>query len=191
MENKEEPLETYDFGLDVVQKITFFIMMLIAVKLIKVPGIATAAILMITIFSRVLLFAPMQVLINKLFGKKQYAHPFLLIPHKIWVAIVTISVVVISIIDTINQRAFFVIPCVLVVDIVAILLFTRDAKVTCDPEGTDPNKRGTHMWKKTNGVEYVMNNEAGQRIYRDKNGNYYCGSGYVPIPPPVTIIKKK
>lgn len=188
---KENQNSIYDFSLDATQKIIFFAMIFICISLIKVPGIATVAILGITIFGRLLLFTPIQILINTIFGNKERKHPFMHISHSLWVKIVLVSLLGITVIDTIRQGDLFAIPVVLVIDVVAFMLFTKDAGVTFEPEKTDPNKKGTYMWKKVNGVEFVMNNEAGQRIYRDKNGNYYQGSSYVPIPAPVTIENKK
>ena len=54
---------------------------------------------------------------------------------------------------------------------------------------SDPNKRGTKAWKEANGVIRV-NTDLMYPLYRDKYGNYYKGTGFVPVPPPVIVVDK-
>ena len=53
----------------------------------------------------------------------------------------------------------------------------------------DHNQRGTKAWKEANGVVKV-NTSLMNPLYRDKYGNYYKGSGFVPVPPPVQPVDK-
>lgn len=180
----------YNYPLDVAQKITFFILLLIA---IFSPGFKMIIVMAGSIFGRVILISSIQLLLEDSSTKKKIEKPFLNINEGIWSLIVLVSLLIImiwSIVQEIILEQFEFINIILYILFIFIAhsIFTKETEVTFNPEQTDPNEVGTYMWQKENGVRRVSSG-----LYRDKNGNYYnrSAAGFTPTSTPVSINKKK
>ena len=88
-----------------------------------------------------------------------------------------------------NTGDFQALPSVLIMYFVGFFVFAGYTTLGSAKGSDDPNKKGSPAWKKANGVEQVgfdlMN-----PLWRDKNGNYYRGTQFVPVSPPVNIKDK-
>ena len=183
----------YDFGYDAAQKITFILLVLIIPW--DFPDIAVALFIMGCVVGRIVVMSFLQLWINKLtdlFGGNKRRKPFLWIPAKIWKLIVlgVLTYLLVRYLLFMQETGdFLALPGALIMYFVGFFVFAGYTSLGLVKGADDPNKIGSPAWKKANGVQQVgfdlMN-----PLWRDKNGNYYKGTQYVPIPPPVNIVNK-
>ena len=183
----------YDFGYDAAQKITFILLVLIIPW--DFPDIAVALFIIGCVVGRIIVMSFLQLWINKLselFSGNKRRKPFLWIPAKIWKLIVlgVLTYLLVRYLLFMQETGdFLALPGALIMYFVGFFVFAGYTMLGAAKGSDDPNKIGSPAWKKANGVQQVgfdlMN-----PLWRDKNGNYYQGTQYVPVPPPVNIINK-
>lgn len=181
----------YDFSYDAAQKLLFLLTVWI---LFSIPwGDNRFAIyIFCCIIGRIVVMSVLQLGIQKfqdIFGDRESSRPFLWIPRPLWKVGVLIVLTYI-LIDEIIGGDFFAIPAALIMYFVGFFIFAGYTTIGVAKGSDNPNKKGTPAWKKANGVEQVGFNLM-MPLWRDKNGNYYKGTQYVPIPPPVNITNNK
>lgn len=185
----------YDFGYDVAQKITFVLTLLVLWVVPDIAGFDFALFIFCCIIGRIVVMSILQTKINdfiKSRGGRRSNKRFLNMPHNIWKLIVFVIVTIITVKDIIQPRSLedflITLPGWIVMYICGFFIFGGITGLTPLPD--DPERVGSPAWKKANGVEKV-NLDLMNPLYRDKNGNYYRGTGFVPVPPPVYVINKK
>ena len=178
----------YDFSYDAAQKLLFLLSVWI---LFGIPwgDYRFAIFIFCCIFGRIMVMPILQMGIQKLqdiLDMKESTRPFLWIPRPLWKVCVLIVLTYI-LIDEIIGGDFFALPAALIMYFVGFFIFAGYTTLGTLP--SDPNRKGSPEWKKANGVEQVgfslMN-----PLWRDKYGNYYKGTNYVPITPPVNVVNK-
>lgn len=143
---------------------------------------------------RIFVMPIIQIIVSKItdiLGGRKSSAPFLYIPGKIWSLFVLVVVVYITI-DCLRashsiEMLLTNIVCCSIMAFVGYFIFAGVTLLGSPP--SDSNKRGTKAWKEANGVVKV-NTSLMNPLYRDKYGNYYKGSGFVPVPPPVQPVDK-
>ena len=180
----------YDFCYDAAQKLLFLLTLWI---LFGAPwgDYRFAIFIFCCIVGRIMVMPILQLGIEKiqnLLDAKERTRPFLWIPRPLWKVGVLIVLTYILIEEMIGGD-FFAIPAALIMYFCGFFIFAGYTTLGVAKGADDPNKKGSPAWKKANGVEQVgfdlMN-----PLWRDKNGNYYRGTQYVPVPPLVNIINK-
>jgi hypothetical protein len=126
--------------------------------------------------------------IQNLLDAKERTRPFLWIPRPLWKVGVLIVLTYILIEEMIDGD-FFAIPAALIMYFCGFFIFAGYTTLGVAKGADDPNKKGSPAWKKANGVEQVGFNIMNP-LWRDKYGNYYKGTNYVPITPPVNVVNK-
>ena len=180
----------YDFSYDAAQKLLF---LLTAWILFSAPwgSYRFAIFIFCCIAGRILVMPIMQHGIQKIqdiLSTKERTRPFLWIPRPLW-KIGVLIILTYILIDEMIGGDFFAIPAALIMYFVGFFDFAGYTTLGIAKGSDNPNKKGSPAWKKENGVEQVgfdlMN-----PLWRDKNGNYYRGTQYVPVPPPVNIMNR-
>lgn len=180
----------YEFSYDAAQKLFFLLTMWI---LFGIPwgDNRFAIFIFCCIVGRIIVMSVLQFIIQMLediLPTKKRSRPFLWIPRPIWKVGVLIALIYL-LIDEIVGGDFFAIPAALIMCFVGFFIFAGYTTLGFAAGSDDPNKIGSPAWKKENGVEQV-GFDLMSPLWRDKNGNYYKGTQYVPVPPPVYIINK-
>lgn len=180
----------YDFVYDAAQKLLFLFTVWI---LFSIPwgDYRFAIFIFCCIVGRIIVMPFLQAgieILQSILGAKEIKRPFLWIPRPFWKVGVLIVLTYILIEQMIDGN-FFAIPSALIMYFVGFFVFAGYTTLGAAKGSDDPNKKGSPAWKKANGVEQVgfdlMN-----PLWRDKNGNYYKGTNYVPITPPVNVVNK-
>ena len=180
----------YEFSYDAAQKILFLLAMWI---LFSIPDgeLRFAIYIFCCIVGRIIVMPVLQLAVQTIQGileGEERSRPFLWIPRPVW-KVVVLAVLTYILLDAIIGGEFFAIPSELIMYFVGFFIFAGYTTVGAAKGSDNPNKKGTPAWKKANGVEQVGFNIMNP-LWRDKNGNYYQGTQYVPVPPPVNIINK-
>lgn len=183
----------YDFGFDVAQKITFALTLLILFGMNWGPY-QFAIFIFCCIIGRTVVMEFIKDPINKFIekrGGRRSDKRFLNMPQNIWKLIVLVILTFITIRDMIQPRGLeeflTTLPGWVVMYICGFFIFGGITGLKPLPD--DPNRVGSPAWRKENGVQKV-NRDLTNPLYRDKYGNYYKGTGFVPVPPPVIVISK-
>ena len=185
---------TQEFIYDASQKILFVLTMLILFALPWDGETRFAIFIFCSVGGRIFIMPVIQGFVQKityLFGGRKSNTPFLHIPRFIW-SLFVLGVVLYITIDclcTAHSIGTFLVNlvCGIIMAYIGYVIFAKKTYLFNPP--SDPNKRGTKAWKEANGVVKV-NTDLMNPLYRDKYGNYYQGSGFVPVPPPVQIVDK-
>ena len=180
----------YDFSYDAAQKLLFILAVWI---LFSMPwGVYRFAIFIFCcIVGRIMVMPILQLGIEKLqtlMDAKERTRPFLWIPRPLWKVGVLIVLTYI-LIEEIIGGDLFALPATLIMYFVGFFIFAGYTTLGIAAGSDNPNKKGSPAWKKANGVEQVGFNLMNP-LWRDKHGNYYQGTQYVPVPPPVNITNK-
>ena len=185
---------TQEFIYDASQKILFALTMLILFAMPWDGETRFAIFIFCSVGGRIFIMPVIQVLveiITALFGGKKTSTPFLYIPHFIWRLFVLGIVLYITIdcLCTAHSIGSFLVNlvCGIIMAYIGYVIFAKKTYLYNPP--SDPNKRGSKAWKEANGVVKVNTNLT-TPLYRDKYGNYYEGTGFVPVPPPVQPVDK-
>lgn len=183
----------FDFSHDAAQKITFILLILVIPW--DFPDYAVALFIMGCVVGRIVVMSFLQLWINKLtelLGSNKRRKPFLWIPPRTWKLIVLgfLTYLLVRYLLFMQETGdFLALPGALIMCFAGFFVFAGNTTLGVAKGSNDPNKKGSPAWKKANGVEQVGFNLMNP-LWRDKNGNYYEGTQYVPIPPPVNIVNK-
>ncbi len=185
----------YDFGYDVAQKITFVLTLLILWGLPWDWGDDQFAMFIFCcIVGRIVVMSFLHHKINDivdLFGRKRKDKRFLNMSESLWKLIVFVILTYITIKDMLMPRSaedfFITLPGWIVMYFCGFFIFAGKTGLVALPD--DPGRVGSPAWKKANGVVKV-GHDLMNPLWRDKNGNYYKGTGFVPVPPPVHVVNK-
>lgn len=186
----------YNFAYDAAQKITFILLVLVIPW--DFPDIATALFIVGCVVGRIVVMSFLELWISKIidiidiFGNNKQRRPFLWIPSKFWKLIVLGILAYLMVKYLLFMQVtgdFMALPSALIMFFVGFFVFAGHTNLGVTKGSSDPNKIGSPAWKKANGVEQVGFNIMSP-LWRDKNGNYYKGLQYVPVPPPVNITNK-
>lgn len=185
---------TQEFVYDASQKILFALTLLIMFGMPWNGETRFAVFIFCSVGGRIFIMPIIQAIvgnITNLFGGRKSSARFLHIPRLVW-SLFVLGVVIYITIECLSEAhtfgSFLVnIVCGIIMAFIGYTIFAKTTYLTNPP--SDPNKRGTAAWKEANGVVKV-NTDLMNPLYRDKYGNYYKGSGFVPVPPPVQPVDK-
>lgn len=185
----------YDFGYDVAQKITFALTLIILWCLPWSWGeYEFAMFIFCCIVGRIVVMSNLHIWINEAIerkGGRKRTNRFLNMSSGVWKLIVLGVMTYLTINCLCQIRAFseflITLPCCIAMFISGFFVFGGVTGIATVP--SDPNKIGSAAWKKANGVVKV-NRDLMKPLYRDKYGNYYEGTGFVPVSAPVNVNNK-
>ena len=171
----------YNYGYDVGQKITYLFVILLC------KWLGPDFLIGYCIIGRIFIIGPFELLLKDKHREKRLFN----MSNKAWKYIVLFTLIVISIINIINNLDDVLLTAIGLIFTDFICFFILAGQTTVKYRPGDPDKIGTGEWKKKNGVVKVSDSTRTLPLYRDKYGNYYEGTGYAPVPAPVTIKTDK
>lgn len=185
----------YDFGFDVAQKITFVLTLMILWCLPWSWGeYEFAMFVFCCIVGRAVVMSNLHLWINEAIenrGGRKSTKRFLNMSSGLWKLIVLGVLLYLTIHGLIQERSFgdvlIALPCYIAMFICGFFIFGGVTNLASRP--SNPNEVGSKAWREANGVVKV-NRDLTNPLYRDRYGNYYSGTGFVPVPPPVNIVDK-
>ena len=169
----------YDYGEDVGKKVLYALVVFLSIAL--EPGWVIAYCIMGKLF----VITPIQMLLKNKTSEKRLFN----MSERTWKRIVFITLLIINIYVMIDNMDDFFVNLVAVPITFFICFFILAGVTQLKYSPGDPNKKGSPEWREKMGIEQVDFDPI-KPVYRDKNGNYYEGTGWVPVPPPVNVINK-